>query len=1099
MKTIKDLQDKAAEIAGRFEVNSISPVDVGGLIGDTVYYMAGMERNLANVGIRKVYSSFSEMEQDETPLDFKGNPIRFGQLVCVYSEINGEGKTQVFSYKNPGWELVGVLAGPIGYTFAGVATPETIPGLLGGSVFYIASTPGVYPNFGNVEVSLNEVAAFVGNRDSWTKHVIGAANVEHVCRVYGEKPLVFDFTTGSIAQYANRRVPYATTSGHKYRITVLTEDTTATTYFSTRTADGNAILNDLSKTTGSRTVEFVSPGDAEFIYMSIEANGVAIVYNATIEDLTALSVKSNARKIEGVKDTINALESRVGNPIPSSSDFTQGVKLEYEGNIGTRSEYCATEDYFKLPSGLELSVSGYGFSGFPFVVVYNEDKTVKEIFNAVGSTSLKTVNLQYEETVYYRISTVYALLADLEISSVSETISKKIEALEDKQRIAEAEVEVLKGLSTDVEALKKTTDSIIGGKPLVFDFTTGSIAQYANRRVPYVTTSGHKYRITVLTNDATATTYFSTRNANGDAILNNISKTKGPRTVEFTAPGDAEFIYMSIEANGVAIAYDVAIEDLTALSLKSLSKDVDRIQTTTSELEAAVMFDTPVSSDFTQGVRVDTEGNITTRSEYCATEDYFKLPAGVELIISGYGYGDYTLVAVYNEDKTLKETYKTEGSTVLKTVTLQYEETVYYRISTVYALLADLSINSNVQSLSATIKRVEEGQQAAQKTLGAPICYSYDDFEMGSLTMTASGWSYGSISESYTRVRMKSGITYHLCEGDKLEIADGFRVYLGGRNEDGSYFVTGWKTRSYTIEQEADYKILISKVTEETTDNKLSLLTSLKIIGGVRNTVALPKFSAKDFSTMRVINHRGFNTEAPENTIPAILKSKQRGFEYVEIDVHFSSDGVPVIIHDTTVDRTSNGTGAVSELTLSALKALDFGSWFSPKYAGVTIPTLEEAIVACKELGLKIYLEIKDATHEQLDIILDTVALYGMSKHVTVICFTMSVLEYIADTNKNMRLGLLSDTYSGAFLDNLKTLKNKGCEVFANLVGSAVTDDVLRNIRKENIDVEAWTCNYYGSPVMPKLDGVTTDKLCPWDYTGDRPVWLQNNSIWNDY
>ena len=984
-------------------------------------------------------------------------------------------------------------------TFAGIAAPTTNPGVPDGPVFYISSTPGIYSNFGNLSIGLYEVAAIIWKGVEWEKLTTGAANVEGLYKVYGEKQMVFDFTTGPIAQYANRNVPYATTSGHKYRITVLTEDTTATTYFSTRNANGDAVLNNISKTTGSRTVEFTAPGDAEFIYMSIEANGVAIVYDVVIEDLTTQSVKTNARKIEGVKDTINALESRVGYPLPSSSDFTQGVRLNSEGNIETRSEYCATEDYFKLPSGLELSVSGYGFSGYPLVVVYNEDKAVKEIFNAEGSTILKTVTLQYEETVYYRISTVYAKLRDLSINSTADSLTERVETLEHGFQTLSTEVEGLKTLSTEVEGLKNTANAIIGEKQMVFDFTTGSIAQYANRNVPYATTSGHKYRITVLTEDTTATTYFSTRNANGDAILNNISKAKGPRTAEFTAPGDAEFIYMSIEANGVALVYNATIEDLTTLSLKSLSNDVDKIQATTSELEAAIMFDTPLSSDFTQGVLLNAEGNIATRSEYCATEDYFKLPAGVELTISGYGFGGYTFVAVYNEDKTVKEIHKAEGSTILKTVTLQYEETVYYRISTVYANLRDLSINSNVQSFSAALKRIEEEQQVVQKTLGVPICYSYDDFEIGSLTMSASGWSYGSILESYTRVRMKSGITYHLCKGDKLEIADGFRVYLGGRNKDGSYFVRGWLTHLCTIEQEADYKILISKVVEETTDDKLSLLTSLKITGGVKNTEALPKFSAKDFSTMRVINHRGFNTEAPENTIPALLKSKQRGFEYVEIDVHFSSDGVPVIIHDVTVDRTSNGTGAVSELTLSALKALDFGSWFSPKYAGVTIPTLEEALIACKELGLKIYLEIKDATNEQLDIILDTVLLYGMSKHVTVICFTMSILEYIADTNKNIRLGLLSDTYSSTFLNDLKTLKNKGSEVFANLGGSAVTDEVLRTIRKENIDVEAWSYNWYGSPVMPKLDGVTTDSLCPWEYSGDRPIWYQSMSSWVDY
>lgn len=63
------------------------------------------------------------------------------------------------------------------------------------------------------------------------------------------------------------------------------------------------------------------------------------------------------------------------------------------------------------------------------------------------------------------------------------------------------------------------------------------------------------------------------------------------------------------------------------------------------------------------------------------------------------------------------------------------------------------------------------------------------------------------------------------------------------------------------------------------------------------------------------VNHRGYSKDAPENTIPAYIMSKQKGFNYVECDVAFTKDGVAVLLHDSTIDRTSNGSGSISSMT----------------------------------------------------------------------------------------------------------------------------------------------------------------------------------------
>jgi glycerophosphoryl diester phosphodiesterase len=101
------------------------------------------------------------------------------------------------------------------------------------------------------------------------------------------------------------------------------------------------------------------------------------------------------------------------------------------------------------------------------------------------------------------------------------------------------------------------------------------------------------------------------------------------------------------------------------------------------------------------------------------------------------------------------------------------------------------------------------------------------------------------------------------------------------------------------------------------------------------------------------IAHRGASAHAPENTLAAFRLAAELGADMVELDVRLSADGVPVVIHDPHVARTTNGTGLVAELTLAELKRLDAGG-------GERIPTLEEAIETCREGGMGLYIEIKD-------------------------------------------------------------------------------------------------------------------------------------------
>ncbi|MDA1309507.1 MAG: glycerophosphodiester phosphodiesterase family protein [Proteobacteria bacterium] len=109
----------------------------------------------------------------------------------------------------------------------------------------------------------------------------------------------------------------------------------------------------------------------------------------------------------------------------------------------------------------------------------------------------------------------------------------------------------------------------------------------------------------------------------------------------------------------------------------------------------------------------------------------------------------------------------------------------------------------------------------------------------------------------------------------------------------------------------------------------------------------------------RLIGHRGAKAVAPENTLASFRQAAEDGADCIEFDVRLCADGGPVIFHDDTLERTSDGTGPVADLDLAALKQLDAGGWFAAAFSGETIPSLAETIALCRDLELGMNIEIK--------------------------------------------------------------------------------------------------------------------------------------------
>ncbi len=119
-----------------------------------------------------------------------------------------------------------------------------------------------------------------------------------------------------------------------------------------------------------------------------------------------------------------------------------------------------------------------------------------------------------------------------------------------------------------------------------------------------------------------------------------------------------------------------------------------------------------------------------------------------------------------------------------------------------------------------------------------------------------------------------------------------------------------------------------------------------------------PKFPGKRRISVWKAGHRGFPHAAPENTLASFKAAIRAGVDMIEFDVVLSRDGVPVVLHDRTLDRTTNGHGSPRRKKIAELKELDAGAWFSGRFRGERIPTLEEAL-ECLKNRAAVNVEIK--------------------------------------------------------------------------------------------------------------------------------------------
>ena len=233
------------------------------------------------------------------------------------------------------------------------------------------------------------------------------------------------------------------------------------------------------------------------------------------------------------------------------------------------------------------------------------------------------------------------------------------------------------------------------------------------------------------------------------------------------------------------------------------------------------------------------------------------------------------------------------------------------------------------------------------------------------------------------------------------------------------------------------------------------------------------------------INHRGYTVVAPENTLPAFKLSKDMGFEYVETDVRFTSDGVPVLLHDATINRTArnsdgteiSGTVNIADITYAQASSYDYGIWKGSAYAGTPIPTFAQFLKACRRLGLRPYIELKAGTQAQVEGLVDTAIASGFKGLCTWISYNDEYLTYVKNHASGERLGLVADTYSSALINTINSLKTPDNEVFLDMtVLSPINSTVVEALISAGIALECFiNGNYSIIGANSYITGITTD------------------------
>ncbi|WP_380283196.1 glycerophosphodiester phosphodiesterase [Kitasatospora purpeofusca] len=237
-------------------------------------------------------------------------------------------------------------------------------------------------------------------------------------------------------------------------------------------------------------------------------------------------------------------------------------------------------------------------------------------------------------------------------------------------------------------------------------------------------------------------------------------------------------------------------------------------------------------------------------------------------------------------------------------------------------------------------------------------------------------------------------------------------------------------------------------------------------------------FIRRPGAPLTVFAHRGASSAAPENTLLSDEVARRAGADWIENDVQPSRDGVPYVLHDDTVNRTTNGAGRIRDLTSAQLDGLDAGSWFAPATAGARVPSLAAQLDDLRTRGGSLLLEIKGPhTRDEVARIVKDVRDHGMTGRVLVQSFEVDALRHTRELAPDLPLALLRADLDA---DPVAVARDLGLSAYNPADAAlAARPGVIEALHAAGVAVNVWTVDTaarWKALDAAGVDGVITNR-----------------------
>ncbi len=235
----------------------------------------------------------------------------------------------------------------------------------------------------------------------------------------------------------------------------------------------------------------------------------------------------------------------------------------------------------------------------------------------------------------------------------------------------------------------------------------------------------------------------------------------------------------------------------------------------------------------------------------------------------------------------------------------------------------------------------------------------------------------------------------------------------------------------------------------------------------------------ENFSTPIILAHRGDLTHAPENTLASFAQALQKGADGVELDAKLTSDGQVIVIHDTTVDRTTNGKGRIQSHSLESIRQLDAGTWFNEKFSGEKVPLLEEVFeLIGKDKLINIELTNYATPRDGLVVkVCELIKRHNNQKQIIFSSFFPSNLKIAANTLPGTPRGLLAMSgWMGVWARSFGFMFGDYQALHPHI--SNISQQQVQRVHRIKRRVHVWTANTTAEINQLKewgVDGIFTD------------------------